>query len=640
MRPVRTACTYDCPDACSLLLVDGPDGRPRLRGDAEHPITRGFTCQRIGRHLARLSDPSRLKAPLVREGERLREAGWEEALDLAARHLRDALAFDPASVAFLQGGGSLGLSKELVGHFFRSLGPVTTLRGGVCGEAGEEAQRLDFGDPADHDYTDLASSRAVVLWGRNPVETGPHLVPFLREARSRGASVTLVEVRPTPSDRLADRVVRVAPGGDGFLALAVLRRLDEAGRLVAQERVENLPAFLALLRARTAESWAALAGAAPDDVLHLAALYTERRPVATWVGWGLQRRGSGGRNLRCLDALGLLTGNVGVAGGGVNFTSWRRRGLDLSSLAPATGRTLGSATLARDLTALRSPPARFVYACAVNPVASYPDSRATAAALRGTGFVVVADAFLTDTAAQADLVLPVALMLEEDDVVGSYAHHHVARVRRVLDPPPGVRTDLEIVQELARRLGRADELLADPAAALARMTAPWTGPRNPTQPPVPFAERFSTPTGKARLLEEPPEPPPSAAGFPLSLLTPSHQAWQTSQLPDALQQGPADCFAGPDALGSAGLSDGGLARLVTAVGELEVRVRLDAGLPGELVVLHRSGALRLGRAANALVPQKETDVGEGAAFYDARARLEPVEPRRGGGEATARSPRA
>lgn len=626
MPALRTACTYDCPDACGLLLVD-EGGERRLKGDPEHPITRGFTCLRMRSHLARLKAPDRVRSPLLREAGGWMPVSWDAALELAAERLSAALDDEgPESVLLLQSGGSLGISKELVGHFFRSLGPVVTLRGGVCGEAGEEAQRADFGDCADHDYSDLAASRAVVLWGKNPVETGPHLVPFLEAARKRGVPRVLVDVRPTPSAKLADEVVRVAPGGDGALALAVLRRLQQDGP-IDLSRVENAERFLTLLARHDAAGWARIAGVEAAGVELLASLYGGRRPVSTWVGWGLQRRKNGGANLRCIDALGLCSGNVGVEGGGVNFTSWRRRGLDLSMLAPATGRTVAAPTLARDLAALRDPPARFAYVCAANPVASFADSTAVAAALkRPGGFVVVADAFLTDTAECADLFLPVSLMLEEEDAVGSYAHHHVARSHKVVEPPEGVRGDVWICRELGRRLGLPeDPLLADPERALERMVAPWFtsgGPRNPAQEPVPFAQRFPTPSGRARLLEAPPLPALRDPAWPLQLLTPSCQAWQTSQQATDEQQGAVECRVHPES--AQGLADGAKARLSTPRGTLTVLVRTDPALPKDLAVVYRGGALSKGRAANAVVPQQATDYGEGTAFYDVGARLVPV----------------
>jgi len=629
MRTVRTACTYDCPDGCGLL-VDVDEDQVEVRGDPEHPITRGFVCRRIRRHAARLRDADRLTTPLVRHGEGFRPVFWDEALDLAAARLGEALRADPASVVYVQGGGSLGLRKLLCAHFWRSLGRITTLRGGVCGEAGEEAQHLDFGDCAGHDPTDLANSGAIVLWGKNSEETGPHLIPFVREARARGVPVALVEIRPTPTEKLADRVVRVAPSGDGFLALAVLRLLRDRDALdaAACARTENFPAFDTLLSSTTAADFATRAGTVFDDVEFLADLYSSHRPAATHLGWGLQRRASGAANVRCIGALALLSGNVGVAGGGATFTSWRRRGLDTSMLAPATGRTVSAPDFARDLAGLRDPEPRFVFVCAANPVSQFADSHAVARALRGARFVVTADAFLTDTAQCADLVLPVTLMLEEEDVVGSYQHHHVARARRAVDPPPGARADEWITRELRRRLGLPpDPLIENPDAALERLAAPWllgdAPRRNPRQESVPFARTFPTPSGLARLPERLPEPVPDSDDWPLVLGSFSNRAWQTSQRPAREQTGPPECFVHPDAPGAAGLRDGAIARLCSPVGEIDVHVRLDARMPARLCVVHRGGSVRLGRGANALVAARATDLGEGTAFYDQRVRLRP-----------------
>ena len=635
MRTIRTACTYDCPDACGLIAeVDGD--RLTLRGDPEHPIAQGFTCLRIRKHPERLRAPERITRPLVRDGAGWREIGWDEAIDLAAERLSSALRSHGApSVAYMTGGGSLGLSKELIGHFFRALGPVTTVRGGVCGEAGETAQSMDFGEAACHDYTDMERSAAVVLWGKNPAATGVHLVPFVKAARKRGAPVIVIDPLPMESTKLGNRVIPMTPGGDGFLALAVLRRLFDRNELDASawERVENPKTIERILSVPefTVDVCAHGAGLGLDDVDALAALYARTGPVATWIGWGLQRSGWGGRNLRWIDALCLLSGNVGVPGGGANFTSWRRRGLSLSMLAPATGRSVAAPSFGVDLEGLRDPAVRFLYVAAANPVTQFADSRSVERALRAVDFTVVVDAFFTDTARAADLVLPAALMLEENDVVGSYQHHHVAVVRKVMDPPPGVRTDLAIIREIGKRAGLpADPLLEEPDRALARMTAPWFGDgsegpgRNPHQEPVPYAERFDTLSGKARLVTEPPDPIAQDPNYPLVFMTVASRRWQTSQLREGEQTGPAPCYVHPEAPGVRALAGAGRARIVSPIGSMEVTICMDARMRRDTCLVHRGGWLCRGRGVNALVEGRSTDLGEGTAFYDQRVRLEAV----------------
>jgi len=638
MSIVSTACTYDCPDAC-VLLVEAGEAGITIRGDRDHPVTRGFVCQRVRRHVARLSDPGRITRPQIKRKSGWQALDWDDALDLAAGKLGAALGESgPASVVLVTGGGSLGLRKELVGHFFHSLGPVTTVSGGVCDEAGKRAQVLDFGRRGGHDYTDMQNSRTVVLWGKNPVETSVHLVPFIQEARSRGAEVVLIEVMPTPSAAYADRVIRLAPAADGFLALAVLRWLHDHQKLDQQaiHRCENFPDFERMLLSdgMTVELLARRADVSVSDVEYLAGLYSGHRPVATWVGFGLQRRRFGGRNLRCIDALCALSGNLGVPGGGANFGPGRTRGLDRSMLAQPTGRSIAAPTLGRDLAALRDPKACFVYVQGTNPVCQFAGSRDVAAALEGAGFTVVADAFLTDTAACADLILPTTLMFEEDaDVVGSFGHHHVARVRKVVEPPDGVREDVWIVGQLNRRLGRSeDPWLADPKSAVEKMSRSWFGDstepyvKSHVQEPVPFAERFSTPSGKMNLVTDPPAEAPARDGFPLVFLTPKTRRHQHSQIRPDEQEQPPGCRVHPEALGMSGVADGARARVVSPLGGLEVRVIFDPGLRRDVCVVNSGGWLQFQRSVNALVAAHSTDLGECTAFYDQRVRIESCAP--------------
>jgi anaerobic selenocysteine-containing dehydrogenase len=638
-RTVLTACTYDCPDACSLRVSVDAEGRvSHIRGDPEHPVTGGFACYRVHRHARLLRHPDRLTTPLRRQGDSFQPIPWDEALDLCARKLGSTLdGPGPEAVLHIGGGGSLALSKELVGHFFRSLGPVTTVRGGVCGEAGSAAQYADFGDSACHDYTDLRHSAAIVLWGKNAVASGVHLVPFIHAARDRGAPVWVINPCTSESHRLAmaDHVVCPAPGSDGWLALAAVRRLHERGALRDGHRVENLDAVEGLLRGLDVEQCARRCDVPLEQIDALAGVYSGR-PVATWIGWGLQRSAAGGHAVRCIDALCLLSGQVGVRGGGANFSSGRSRGLDRSMLAGGgQGRAVGAALLGRDIAALDGPPIRFVYIACANPVTQHADSDACRRALEDPDrFVVVADAFLTDTARAADLVLPVALMLEDGrDVVGSYQHHHVARVERVVEPPAGVRTDLQIVQELSSRLGRPrDAVLDDPVATVNRMTAAWFTDaavgwaRNPAQPEVPYVERFATPSGKARLVTEPPADPPDPGSGDLLFLTVSSRRWQTSQLPEDEQQGPAECFVSPVAAGRAGVEAGQRAQLRSSLGTMEVVVRLSEAIHPSACMVNRGGWVCRGRGVNLLVEGRETDLGQGTAFYSQRVRLEPTGP--------------
>ncbi len=635
---VRTTCNRDCPDACGIVATV-EDGRVvRLEGDPDHPVTRGFLCYRTNRFLDRQYDPDRLTTPLVRRGEGFAPIGWDEALAYAAERLLAVRAESGgAAILSYRSGGSLGLLKHLTDHFFARFGPTAVKAGDICSGAGDAAQLVDFGEEDSHDLFDLRHSRTIVLWGKNPLVSNLHLVPLLKEARARGARLVLVDPVHHRSAALCDLVLQPRPGGDVALALGVARWLFEHGRADPRtaEWCDHLGEFRAACFARPLAAWAALADVPPAELVALAAAYADG-PAAILVGWGLQRRGQGAAAVRVLDALGAISGNLGVPGGGVSFYFKRRGAFDLSFLTDNAPRRIPEATLGAGILAASDPPVRIVWVSCANPVAMLPDSATVARALATRELTVVVDAFLTDTARAAHLVLPTTTMLEDDDLVGAYGHHWLGEVRPVVPPPPGVKSDYQIIQALAARVGLGAEfavevgvwkerLLAKVADRGASLAALGRGAvRNPLAPTVLFAERrVSTPSGRVNLIAAPdPEPPRPTAERPLLLLAISEREAQCSQTGAAAQREPLVVVVHPDAAG--GLGDGALARLESANGELVVRVRLDPRQRRDVALTAKGGWLCAGRAANALLPARETDAGGGAVYYDTPVRLLPL----------------
>jgi len=519
---------------------------------------------------------------------------------------------------------------------------VSVKRGDICSGAGEAAQAADFGLAESNDLEDLLAARAIVLWGKNPHVSSVHLLPVLREARRRGARLALVDPIRHRGAELCELVLQPRPGGDLELALGVARVLLEEGLWdeEAAALCHGHDDYRRLVLARPVAERARRAGVAEKELRALAALYGRHRPANIQVGWGMQRRRHGGAIVRALDALGLVTGNVGVAGGGVSFYYQRRGAFALDEIRGPEGapRSFPEPLLGREVLAATDPPVRAVWVDCGNPVAMLPDSGTVAEALASREFTVVVDAFLTDTARCAHLVLPTTTMLEDDDLLGAYGNHWLHELRPVVPPLEGVRSDLEIVHGLAARLGLGEEFPADPewwkrrflarvgdrGAGLAELRA---GPvRNPLAPRVAFAgRRFPTPDGRPRLLAAEPEEAPavSAGSYPLLLMPVSVSEAQCSQWhPVAAQDGPLEARIHPGAPGAG--PDGALARIVGARGELVVRLRHDPGLRREVVVLPKGGWLARGRCANALVEARCTDLGEGACYYEEPVRLEPV----------------
>ncbi|MBI2944582.1 MAG: molybdopterin-dependent oxidoreductase [Candidatus Wallbacteria bacterium] len=640
---VRTSCNRDCPDAC-VILAEVSEGRvTALRGEPEHPVTQGFLCSRTSRFLERQYDPERLTTPLLRRGERLEPASWDEALDFVAERLLSIRAESgPASIFHYRSGGSLGILKALCDRFFELFGPVTTKRGDICSGAGEAAQLADFGESDSSDLHDLSNARHILLWGKNPYVSNVHLLPVLMEARRRGARLVLIDPVWHRTAGLCERHVQPRPGGDFALAMGVARALEEAGGIddEATGYCSGLEEFAALYGRRPVRDWARAADVTEEEVRDLARRLAEK-PCAIQVGWGMQRRANGSAIVRALDALGAVSGNLGISGGGVSFYFKRRGAFDFGPAHGANAepppRTVCEPRLGQELLELDRPPIRACWITAGNPVVMLPDSETTVRALSRLDLLVVVDSFVTDTARLAHVVLPAATMLEDEDLVGAYGNHYLGSVVPAVRPPPGVATDFEILRRLAPRVGLGAEFggtarewkrkllgkIAPLGVTLERLETEAV--RNPLAPVVLFADRkFPTSDGRVHLVSEEPVELSGEDGYPLYLMSLSTEKSQSSQWagPPRRPQGPAVVRVHPEA--SNGLPDGSTARIESRIGWLLVRVEHDSRQRTDVAVMDKGGSRALGRCANSLVRARLTDGGEGGALYDERVRLVPV----------------
>jgi len=624
MREIRkTVCNRDCPDACSIV-AHVEDGRVvQLGGDPAHPVTGGFLCWRTNNFLPLQYHPERLTTPLLRG----RAVSWEEALDFAARELtRIRAESGPQAIFHYRSGGSLGALKHLADYFFSELGPVTSKRGDICSGGGDAAQLLDFGEEDSHDLFDLLESRNILLWGKNVVVSSPHTVPVLKESAARKMLIDPVWHKTA---NLCDAFVQPRPGGDFALAMAVARVLFEEEWIdpAAQSYCDHLPEFHALAFSRELARWCDEADVSTDVARDVAARLHEG-PTAILVGWGMARRVNGGAIVRALDALSALSGNIGVPGGGVSYYFWRRKNFDFSFIRKQPPSTIleplfGPELLASDV--------RAVWITAGNPIAMLPESATTEKALRSREFVCVVDSWPTDTTRAATLVLPTTTLLEDDDLLGAYGNHWVGSSRPVVAPPAGVKSDLEIFQALAARLGLSDVMRGTAREwkeRILRKDAGFTiddlderGPqRSHLSGKVLFADRnFKTASGKVNLITAAPDRSQVTAQFPLYLMALSTEKSQNSQWSKGQPQGPALVTVHPDSAG--GIPDRGFGRLESAIGSIPVQVHHDPRQRRDVALMAKGGHMREKRNANVLTRARATDIGGGGALYDEPVRI-------------------
>ncbi len=657
---VESACPLDCPDACSLSVTVKHGKIVEIDGSHSNPVTDGFICAKVRKFGDRVYGPDRLLYPAVRKGRkgegRFERATWDEALQLVAERMRAAKAASGgASILPYSYGGSNGLLTQdnLDATLWRRLG-TSRLARTLCAAPTGAANMALYGKMPSVTYQDYPEARLIILWGVNPSASGIHLVPYVREAQKRGATLIVVDPRSTALARSADVHLAVRPGTDVAVALAIHRYLFEHGFADTAFLAEHTRGA-DRLRER-AEPWtfdkaATVAGLDAALLARAAELYAKSTPALIRCGWGLERNRNGGNAAMAVLALPAVGGKFGVRGGGYSMSNSASWGIErpwINAAEPNT-RVVNMNHLGRALTDYRDPAidVLFVYNC--NPVATAPNQRHVVRGLeREDLFTVVFEQVMTDTALYADVVLPATTFLEGYDFAKAYGPISLDLARPVVDVVGEARSNADVFGELAARMGVSDE--ADPTGELDLLVrvlddlpgtigADLRAGKRPLPPfgdkPIQFVDVFpNTVDRKVDLFAEALDqtapdglyrfqPDPGTDRFPLALISPSSDRTISSTLGELsrpevrLTMSPADAAA-------RGLSDGDGVRIFNELGEVHSTLEvLPTVRPGTVSlpkgVWRRSS--RNGVTGNALVPDTLTDLGGGACFNDARVQV-------------------
>jgi assimilatory nitrate reductase catalytic subunit len=483
---------------------------------------------------------------------------WDDALDRVAGELAQTVqAYGPAAVGMFGGGGMTNEKVYAFGKFARIAlrTPNIDYNGRFCmssaAAGGIRAFGLDRGLPFP--LADIAGTDAILLVGSNLAETMPPVMQYVAEQRRRGGALVVVDPRATPTARAATLHLQITPGTDLALANGLVH-LVLAGGYADERYLATRTTGLAELRATVAHYWPErverITGV-PVPLLRKAALLLGQAPTSmVLTARGPEQQSKGVDTVLAFVNLALVLGQVGRLYGGYgcitgqgNGQGGREHGQKADQLpgyrriddpaarahvaavwgvAPATlpGPGRSAYELLDSLGTPGGPRALLVMGS--NVAVSAPRVGHVRQRLAALDFLAVADIVLSETAECADVVLPTTQWAEEDGTMTNL-EGRVIRRRRALAPPPGVRTDLEILAGLAERLGCGAAFPADPKTVfdeLRRASAggpadyagityeridaedgvfwPCPSTDHPGTPRL-FGERFATPDGKARL---------------------------------------------------------------------------------------------------------------------------------------------
>ncbi|WP_329385919.1 molybdopterin oxidoreductase family protein [Streptomyces sp. NBC_01351] len=552
-----THCPY-CALQCGMNLRPEPGGEGvTVEERTEFPVNRGALCGKGRTAPAVLSSRVRLTEPLVRtHAGRLEPATWGEALDRVAEGLaRTGRAYGPDAVGVFGGGGLTNEKAYALGKFARVALRTSQIdyNGRFCMSSAAAAHQRAFGLDRGLPFPleDVPRTGCVILVGSNLAETMPPALRYLTELKANGGTLIVIDPRRTRTAEQADLHLAPRPGTDLALALGLLHLVVAEGR-TDEEFIAARTTGWEEARAAAMAHWPELVEritgvpvpklreavglfCAPESAMVLTARGPEQQSkgtdtVGAWINLCLAT----GRAGRPLSGYGCLTGQGNGQGGREHgqkadqLPGYRKLtdpaarahvagvwGIDPADL-PGPGRS------AYELLDALGTDVKALLLMGSNPVVSAPRAAHIEDRIRSLDFLAVADVVLSETAALADVVFPVTQWAEETGTTTNLEGRVLLR-RRALSPPPGVRTDLYVLHELAARLGVEkgfptapeevfDELRRASAGgpadysgiSYARIEAEqgvfWPCPDGAPGTPRLFLDRFATDDGRARFV--------------------------------------------------------------------------------------------------------------------------------------------
>ncbi|MCW2945191.1 MAG: molybdopterin oxidoreductase [Actinoallomurus sp.] len=676
MKKVLGACPLDCPDACSWVVTVEDGQAVSMRGNAEHPMTRGALCVKVNRYLEQTRAQDRILHPMRRVGRkgegRFERISWDEALgEIAGRLDEVTAAYGGQAVWPFQGTGSLGYIQGLEGfagrRFFNVLG-ASIHDPTICSIAGSRGLKYTLGTSGGMDPEDFARSKLILLWGTNPLTSGHHAWKFIQDARREGAHVVAIDPVRTRSAAQADEHLAPIPGTDAALALGLLNvivRMGAQDQEFIDEHTFGWDAFRARIEEFPPARVAEITGLPEDRIVALGERVARTRPTAIRATQGIQRHAGGGMTLRALACIPGVTGDWALPGGGLCYSTSGHFKLNLPGLVridllPHPVRTLSMTRLGEGLLDVDDPPVKALFVIGANPVGSNPHQTKVRRGLaREDLFTVVLEHFPTDTTDYADIVLPATMQTEHLDVIAGYGHLYLVWNEPAVAPPGECLSTSETFRRLARRMGMTEPSLYDSDEDLARQLLDSPHPSlagitveglreqgfarlNVARPFLPFADGFPTTSGRLEFYSKratrvghdplPGFTPPADAGGGLVLISAaSHHFLNTTfgNNPELRRRSGAPVIVlHPDDAAARGISDRDAVRIYNDRGSFEAVAEVsDRVRPGVAATTKGHWAKFNGGAnANATVDERDSDMGGGAVFHDNRVEVARAEP--------------
>lgn len=495
-RSVVSTCPY-CGVGCTIEYGIKGNNIIWAKGVSGDSTNKGKLCVKgkFGYEFEMSSD--RLLYPLIRrEGvprgplngrnieEVFRRVSWDEALSLLADNIKETRdKFGPDSIAGIASDRSTNEDVFAFQKFMRAaLGSDNLDQSAtLCHSPSAAMLSWALGAGAStNPVHDVFNSRTIMVVGSNTDRAHPVVSSNIKLAAKKGAHLIVVDPRKIELARKAGTFLQLKPGTDTFLFSAMSKYIVD-NNLQDEEFVKNktegYDEFLASLEKFDLKTAEKITGIQADEIARIARAYATEKPSSIYWTLGITEHINGSDNVSALVNLSILTGNIGIPGGGLNPIRGQNNVQGGADVGGTPGSLPGYQSLmdpgvrsrfeaqwkvslpghvglkSTEMTeSALNGALKLMYISGENSLRSHPNSKEVEEALKKLNFLAVQDIFMTETAEFADLVLPAASSFEKKGTFTN-TERKVQLVRQLFDPPGETREDWEIYSDLAGRIG-------------------------------------------------------------------------------------------------------------------------------------------------------------------------------------------
>jgi anaerobic selenocysteine-containing dehydrogenase len=469
-----SVCPHDCPSTCALSVevIDG-SRIGAVRGAEDNSYTAGVICAKVSRYAERIHHPDRLTYPLLRTGPKgstqFKQITWDEALDRIAGAFEETTATHGSEAVWpFFFAGTMGLVQRDGINRLRHVMRYSRQKMTICTTLPELGWQAGVGQSRGVDPREMAKSDLIVMWGGNPVSTQVNVMTHVSRARKeRGAKFVVIDPYRTPTAAVADLHLAPRPGTDGALACAVMHIAfrDGYANLNYLGQHTDFPSDLRQHLSSRSPEWAAgITGLSVEAIEDFGKLYATTQRSYIRCGYGFARSRNGVANMHAVSCLPAVTGAWLHEGGGALWSNrgmyrWNKTLIEGLDAVDTKIRVLDMSRVGSVLTGDRSelldgPQVHAMLIQNQNPLTVCPDSnRVRRGFSRDDLFVATHEQFMTETARWSDVVLPATMFMEHDDLYQAGGHSHIQIGPKLIEPPGECRSNHEVIQALAQRLG-------------------------------------------------------------------------------------------------------------------------------------------------------------------------------------------